>query len=670
MMTRRPARLSLPTLGVVAMMLVAACTSGAPATRGPQSAAPTASEEASQPTTSEVPSGSPSGSEAPSGSPGASGSEVPSGSPGASGSAVPSEAAPTPYPDPGEQPAQMTGDITEYPNYGGEVDCEAGMFNGLPYEGNLKKISAPDPMTVVFEFCNPNVAFLSQVAFSALGIDDAQYLIDNMPTSTTAVPEEGASPPPLPEDTLLVKPNGTGPYRLAEWDRGNRMTFTAFDQYWGEEAAKTPNLEFRWSDEAAQRFVELQAGSVDGIDNPDKADLPAIEGDPNFKLNPREGLNTFYLGMNNRFEPWDDPNVRKAIAMGIDRQRIVDFFYPPGSEVASHFTPCAIPFGCAGPPFQDAYPFDPAAAKQMLTDAGVAEGTTIKLQYRDAVRGYLPAPPTIAQEIESQLETNLGLDVQIDLQESGTFLDNNAAGNLEGLFMLGWGADYPDASNFLDYHFGPATGDKFGDPIPELVTAIRDAGQTSDEAERERLYGEANRLINENVPAVIVAHGGSGTAFKADVAGSHSSPLSTELFSVMQAGDRDTLVWMQNAEPLSLYCADESDGETLRACEQIKESLYAYEIGGTDTVPSLAKECTPNEDLTVWTCTLQEGVTFHDDSTFEASDVIASYAVQWDALSPLHIGRTGSFEYWPALVGGGYLNPPAPCGLPNSSPCE
>jgi ABC-type transport system substrate-binding protein len=172
------------------------------------------------------------------------------------------------------------------------------------------------------------------------------------------------------------------------------------------------------------------------------------------------------------------------------------------------------------------------------------------------------------------------------------------------------------------------------------------------------------------VPAVVVAHGGSATAFKADVTGAHSSPLSTEIFSVMQAGDRDTLVWMQNAEPLSLYCGDETDGETLRACEQVKESLYAYEIGGTATEPSLATECTPNETLDVWTCTLREGVTFHDGSTFEAADVILSYAAQWDAISPLHTGRTASFEYWPSLVGGGYLNQAGPCGLPNTAACE
>ncbi len=118
------------------------------------------------------------------------------------------------------------------------------------------------------------------------------------------------------------------------------------------------------------------------------------------------------------------------------------------------------------------------------------------------------------------------------------------------------------------------------------------------------------------------------------------------------------MVFMQGAEPLSLYCGDESDGETLRACEQLFESLYAYEINGTKPVPSLATECTPNDDQSTWTCKLRDGVTFHDGSTFDANDVVTTYAVQWDAQNPLHVGNSGAFEYWGGLFGG-FLNPPA-----------
>ena len=97
-------------------------------------------------------------------------------------------------------------------------------------------------------------------------------------------------------------------------------------------------------------------------------------------------MNTFYLGMNNTYKPWDNEKVRQAIAMGIDRQRIVDNFYPPGSVVAKYFTPCPplVPFACEG---DDGTTFDPTAAKALLAEGLTEEGIdpatfSTKLQFR------------------------------------------------------------------------------------------------------------------------------------------------------------------------------------------------------------------------------------------------------------------------------------------------
>ena len=103
-------------------------------------------------------------------------------------------------------------------------------------------------------------------------------------------------------------------------------------------------------------------------------------------------------------------------------------------------------------------------------------------------------------------------------------------------------------------------------------------------------------------------------------------------------------MFVQNGEPGGLYCGDETDGEALRVCEQISEGLLAYEVGGTESVPALAESWESNEDFTVWTFHLREGVTFHDGSTFDATDVVESYRVQWDAADPRHVGRTGQLR--------------------------
>jgi peptide/nickel transport system substrate-binding protein len=123
------------------------------------------------------------------------------------------------------------------------------------------------------------------------------------------------------------------------------------------------------------------------------------------------------------------------------------------------------------------------------------------------------------------------------------------------------------------------------------------------------------------------------------------------LFAFSKPGDRNTFVWMQNAEPISLFCADESDGESLRACEQVIESLYSYEINGTAVKPALAESCEPNADLTVWVCKLRQGVKFHDGSELDAEDVVATFNMGLNPASPTHVGNSNLWDYYSYLWG-------------------
>ena len=528
-----------------------------------------------------------------------------------------------------EPPAAYDGLMVESP------DCD--------YGGEIKSIEAVDEFTVKFTLCVPDPAFPSKIAFSSFAIQPQEHL-----------EETGGSP--------LENPIGTGPYRLESWERGNQIVFTRFDEYWGDPAL-SQTLVFRWSTESAQRLLELQSGTVDAIDNPGPDDFTVIEGDANLQLLPREALSIFYIGFNNNpkvdgfdnsTNPLANEQVRQAIAMGIDRSRIIENFYPPGSSVASHFTPCSIPNGCVG---EDWYEFDAEAAKALLAEAGYPDGFETVLNYRDVVRGYLPDPNVVAQDIQAQLKENLNITVNIEVMESGAFLDAADSGQLTGLHLLGWGADYPDQTNFLGYHFGAGSSDQFGDKFDDIVEPIEEGAQLASDDERAPFYESANNAIKQHVPMIPVAWGGSGVAYKAAVEGAHASPLGNENFAVTGIPDQDTFVWMQNAEPISLFCADETDGESLRACEQVTQSLLGYEIGGTTVEPGLAETYEPNEDLTEWTFNLRQGVQFHDGSSLDANDVVTSLALQWDAAHPLHKGNTGAFSYWSGLFGP-FLNAP------------
>jgi peptide/nickel transport system substrate-binding protein len=533
-------------------------------------------------------------------------------------------------------PPSTSGGAEVYPATG-EVTCSSGAtpgsFDGEEYKGKVKSIEAPDDFTVIFNLCSTDTAFLEKMAFTVFGIYDSGWLETNVPSGAAN-----------------TTTNGTGAYKLDQWQAGSEIDYSAFDGYWGEKAT-APKAVLRWGSESAQRLTELRSGNIEGMTLVGPADFETVANDDTLELaSPPAGtnLNTFYLGMNHDVAPWDNAKVREALSYAIDKQRLVDNFYPPGSEVADYFTPCALEFGCGGDKFPT---YDPEKAKSLLAEAGFPDGLETELQFRPAVRGYLPQPPQIAQELQSQL-AEVGITVTLDQQDDAQYIVNSNTGALHGLFMLGWGADYPEITNFMDYHFGAGCTAAFGACFPSIADPLTTGGATTDEAARTAAYAEANSALVKEVPMVPIAHGAFANAYVAGVDVAQASPLSNELlFRMSVPSGGDTLRFMQNSEPGSIFCADETDGEALRACQQSIEGLYGFEINGSKPIPALAESCESNEDGTVWTCNLREGVKFHDGADFTAHDVIVSMALQWDAGHPLHKGKSSQFEYWAGLWG-------------------
>ena len=551
----------------------------------------------------------------------------------------PSAAASTPIPET-PAPVEPTGSLPFEPLSAEATDCS--------YGGELKSIQAIDALTVRFELCKPDVAFLEKIAFPSFGIQPAEWIEQN---------GGGGKDSPL-----LVKPVGTGPYQLEEWRPGEQISFTAFAGYWGEQQASVPNLIFRWQSESAQRLLELQTGTVQGIDQPSPQDYPTIQADSNLSLLFRPPLSVAFLGTNNTYPPFDNQLVRQAIALAIDRQALVKQAFPPGFQLPSFFTPCAIPNGCVGEAW---YEYNPEKAKELLVEAGYPDGFQTQLTYRNVVRGYLPQPERAAKNIQAQLKENLNISIELISIDSAAFLEAADTGQLPGLFLLGWGADYPDVSNFLDANFGAGATKMFGNPFVDITGPLKQAVQQADEQARKPFYEQANHAILAHIPAIPLAYGGwvvpedLAVAYSRSVQAAHANPFGFEHFAGMALPGQDSLVWMQSAEPLSLYCADETDVDTLRACSQVVETLYQFQPDGGRVQPGLAESCRPGEGLTEWTCKLRSGVLFQDGTALDANDVVLSLVVQWDASHPLHKGRTGDFAYFKDFWGA-LLNSPAP----------
>jgi ABC-type transport system substrate-binding protein len=510
-------------------------------------------------------------------------------------------------------------------------DCNYGTADN---PAKLKSIAALDQYTVQFTLCQPDPDFASKVAFGVYAITSKTYLDANGGDSVK----------------MSAAPDGTGPYMLKEWVRGDHITLVANPNYWGP-APKAKTLIFKWTDNASQRLLQLQSGTADGMDLPDPNDYQTIQNDSTLKLYQRPPLNFMYLSFNNKDQYFKNEKVRQAVAMAINKKRIVDSFYPTGSTVTDQIAPPGITPGYT--PNQQWYAYDPTAAKKLLADAGFPNGFTTTLSYRNKSRPYQPQPKQIVQEVQSEL-AKIGITVTINEVESTTFLNGVNEGKYP-FAMVGWIADYPGATDFLDYHLNNPTLFTFGDPYQDIVTELQAAAKISDPAQRQAHYDKVNNLVYQHVPMIPVANGTSATVFKAGVQNGQASPLGNEQFYVMTPVSGDQLVFAGSAEPGDLWPADTTDGEELRVTEQIYDALLGYKINGVEIVPGLAEKWEANSDATQWTFHLRQNAKFNSGKPLDANDVVATYAAQWDASSPNHKGHTGDFAYWGTFFGA-FLN--------------
>lgn len=310
--------------------------------------------------------------------------------------------------------------------------------------------------------------------------------------------KDDASSGKKPGQWFETEPCGTGAFKLVEWKRGQKLVFTRNDDWWGyanqtAEEGYSPVREvvFPVIQEDAARMLEYKAGNLEWVLIPD-ADFSSVKNDPvlqNEMMSVKE-LAVYYIGFQNKKEPFTNVKVRQAFNYAVNRQEIVEKIFNGRHILATGIIPPSMANYSSK---SEAYPYDPVKAKELLDEA-VKEGARIPDKIVLAFNNGNAVHKNVCEFIQNQLKANLGVNVELNSADWGVYIKDVDNGNYP-MFRLGWVADYPDPDNFLWVLLDSANaGDKGGGAFysnPEFDKLVRAAKNEIDQAKRMSMYEEA-----------------------------------------------------------------------------------------------------------------------------------------------------------------------------------
>jgi peptide/nickel transport system substrate-binding protein len=374
----------------------------------------------------------------------------------------------------------------------------------------VEEIAAPDDSTLVISLNQPNAPFLSNLAMNFAAA-----------VSPAAIRRHG--------DDYFKNPVGTGPFRFVEWRKDERIVLERNEDYWGR-VPRLQRLIFKPIQDAAVRYLELKTGAIHGLDNLSPEFIQEIRQDPQLQLLQQAGMNTGYLAMNMERPPFDNRLVRLAVNHAIDKTSLVENFYQGLATPAKNPIP---PTMWGYNDAVEAYPHDPDRARELLAEAGYANGFDTELWAMPVPRPYMPQPGKIAQALQSDL-SKVGIRSKIVQWEWGTYLDKVFAGE-HSMALLGWTGDNGDPDNFLFVLLDKTAAEKPAQNIAfyrsdELHELLVRARQMPSQAEREALYLRAQELVHRDVPWVPLVHATQTAAFQQVVRGFTLHPTGSKWF--------------------------------------------------------------------------------------------------------------------------------------------
>ncbi|MDR3517069.1 MAG: ABC transporter substrate-binding protein [Azospirillaceae bacterium] len=388
-------------------------------------------------------------------------------------------------------------------------------FNDMGMPTLLKSIDKVDDYTVKVVLTRPESPFIADLAMPFGSILSAEYAAQLL--------KAGAA------DRIDQDPVGTGPFQLVKYEKDAIVRYKTFADYYGGKQT-IDGLVFVITPDASVRYAKLKAGECQVMPYPNPADLAAMKQDAAIDLPHQEGLNIGYLSMNVTKKPFDDKRVRQAINYAIDRKTIVDAVFQGSGTVAKNPIP---PIMWSYNNQVTDYPYDPAKAKELLAAAGYPNGFETDLWAMPVQRPYNPNARRMAEMMQADL-AKVGITAKIVSYEWGEYRKRMQAGEHQ-MALFGWTGDNGDPDNFLHVLLGCDAARVGGNNVSKWCDKAFDdlvvkAEQISDQAERAKLYEQAQVIFKEEAPWVTIAHSIVYEPIRKEVTNYKIIPLGLHIF--------------------------------------------------------------------------------------------------------------------------------------------
>jgi peptide/nickel transport system substrate-binding protein len=364
---------------------------------------------------------------------------------------------------------------------------------------NLKSVEVVDEQTVKLVMNDKTQPLLNILISPNFAIIDAKTAQEQGATSAV-----GADKDDTATEWLNAHSIGTGPYELSSWERNSQIVLTGNPNYW-RAAPGFPRVVIRHMGDSAAQLLALQRGDIDAALNLTPEQIDSVASDANVKVEKGTSLDFVYLTLTSNAEQSEalsNQAARQAVAAAIDYDGIIEGLM--GGNATR--PPTFIPVGLAGitPELvaEIGYQLDPEKAKQLLADAGLADGFSFDLYYANAAVAGV-SYQTVAQKIQADLSA-VGITVNLKPTDQTQLVTEYRAGRLPSV-MTFWNPDAPEPCLWAAASVQRVATRVGWTPPESLLQTVTDACGAADEAERNELYLDYQRQLVDQANYIILA---------------------------------------------------------------------------------------------------------------------------------------------------------------------